>query len=75
VKPAHISNCQSFLDKIHAVWLKGIIFLSAAAWQGNDMQAEQHRDCGSADFRPAPLAQCRANRSLNRKDPNFDLLY
>jgi len=32
---------QSSLNKIHVVWLKGIVILSAAAWQGDDkMQAE-----------------------------------
>jgi len=50
--------------------VKGIAILSAAAWQGDDLQAETSACvCGSAALRPALLTQCQTNRTLNRKDP------
>jgi len=59
-----ISNCQSCLDKIHVVWLKGIVILSAAVWQGDDTQAETSIGTGTTDSMPGILV-LKPNRSSN----------
>jgi len=51
----------------HIFLWKGKVIVSAAAWQGDDMQAETSTVTVAQLL--MLLTQCRANRSLNRKDP------